>query len=133
MLILEGPSNYCTPRWGSFPVVFSTAAEAKEREIQLSASIHFLLLGCAASAIGMPEKGVTFVEKGFKGVRQYALRPGYPAVWGGGCRESLSYKRSKNPPKYMNGVATLVHRGLLLSSSLSLPLLCVCVYVLLCV
>jgi hypothetical protein len=38
----------------------------------------------------------------------YALRPGYPSEWGGGCRESIDYKRSRLPPKMINGLPTLI-------------------------
>jgi hypothetical protein len=54
---------------------------------------------------------VSFVPAGWTHTKQYALRPGYPAVWGGGCRESIDYKRAKAPPRLMNGSSTLLKRG----------------------
>jgi len=54
---------------------------------------------------------VGFEPDGWTHSKPYALRPCYPAVWGGGCRESIDYKRAKTPPRLMNGASTLLKRG----------------------
>ena len=50
-------------------------------------------------------------------IMPYALRPGYPAEWGGGCRESIDYKRNRLPPKMINGLPTLIPIAGLCASS----------------
>ena len=69
--------------------------------------------GMGADKADKGARGVTFVTPGWTHSKQYALRPGFPTAWGGGCRESIAYKRAKTPPRLINGASTalLMRRG----------------------
>ena len=82
--------------------------QAKRRRSLLTPCVHGVRVWMGAEA-----RTVQFVPPSWTPSKQYALRPGFPTAWGGGCRESIAYKRAKTPPRLINGASTslLMKRG----------------------